>query len=132
MGLAVYNRTTNQVRTVIREDHGGYRPPEGWELVAVEQLPAGWTVEPMSVAERATRIAAIKQRCADEILAKLPDWKQRNLTARGLELSRKEYRGEPFTAEEQAEYDAIEAAWQWVKERRAQSDAEEAALDQPV
>lgn len=46
MPLAIYNRKTNQVQTIIRDDHGGYRPPDGWELLPVEKLPAGWTPEP--------------------------------------------------------------------------------------
>lgn len=128
MGLAVYDRATNQVRTVIREDHGGYVPPDGWELVAIEKLPAGWTPEPLSETARADRVAEIKRRCEEDILAQIPAWKQRNLTARGLELARKEYHGEKFTPEEQAEYAAIETAWAWVKERRTASDAEEAQL----
>lgn len=128
MPLAVWNRETNQVRTVIRDDHGGYKPPDGWELVPYEKLPDGWTPEPLPEPDRAARVAEIKHRCEEEIIARLPAWKQRNLTARGLELARKEYRGEPLSDAEKVEYAAIEAAWKWVKERRAQSDAEEASL----
>lgn len=46
MPIAIFNRKTNQVRTQIRDDHGGYRPPDGWELLPVEKLPEGWTQEP--------------------------------------------------------------------------------------
>jgi hypothetical protein len=41
--LAVYNSTTNQVVTFIRDDHGGYVPPAGYTLV--ESLPPEWTWE---------------------------------------------------------------------------------------
>lgn len=56
MGLAIYNRTTNKVQTVIRDDHGGYLPPPGWELVPVQDLPAGWTrdISPQEAAAAAT------------------------------------------------------------------------------
>lgn len=74
MGLAIYHRATNQVRTVIRDDYGGYRPPDGWELVPVEQLPAGWTrYDPRDLdVERAAKITAIDARSAALIVAGLP------------------------------------------------------------
>lgn len=131
MSIAVFNRNTNQVRTVIRDDHNGYLPPEGWELLPVEKLPKSWIQEPLPKTDRVALIAEIKQGCEAKILAVLPAWKQRNMIARGLELARKEYRGEKMTPQEQSEYEAIETAWRWVKELRAQSDAEEALLQCP-
>lgn len=47
MSYAVYNPETNQVQTFIREDHGGYVPPEPYTLVLEEELPEGWTKEPI-------------------------------------------------------------------------------------
>ena len=128
MPIAVYNPKSNHVRTFIRDDHGGYIPPDGWQLLPVEKLPDGWTWEPLPAEARAAAIAAIKTRCEADILAAMPAWKQRNMIARGLELARKEYRGEKKSPQETAEYDAIETAWAWVKARRAQSDLEEQAL----
>lgn len=128
MSIAVYHAGTNQVRTFIRHDHGGYRPPEGWELVPADKLPVGWAREPPAKADLDAQIQAIKQACADDILAKVPDWKQRNMTARAVELLEAKAAGAKWSPEEQAEADAIRAAWRWIKERRARSDVEERAL----
>lgn len=51
MAFALFNPLTNQVQTFIREDHGGYRPPEGWELRTAEELPEGWTMAPEDTSE---------------------------------------------------------------------------------
>lgn len=45
MAIAVYNPTTHQVLTFIRDDHGGYAPPLGFELVADFALPPGWSYQ---------------------------------------------------------------------------------------
>lgn len=68
MPLAIYDRKTNQVSTIIRDDHGGYRPPDGWELVPVEKLPAGWTAEPAAELPRAITAETIEaaQRLIDD------------------------------------------------------------------
>lgn len=127
MPTALYNPKTNQVRTFIRDDHGGYRPPEGWELVPVEKLPEGWTREPPTQEEIDGQLQQIKVQCRADILAKFPEWKQANMTARALELLEMQTAGSKWSPAEQAEADAIRAAWQWIKERRAQSDADELA-----
>src|SRR5690606_24310596 len=57
------------------------------------------------------------------ILAAYPDWKQQNMTARGVELIRV---GETnWSPEEQAEADTLQAAWDWIKAVRAASNAME-------
>lgn len=61
MPVAIYSRERNQVRTVVRDDHGGYRPPDGWELIPVEKLPAGWTQEPAAEPIDTQRSAAITE-----------------------------------------------------------------------
>ena len=84
------------------------------EVAALEAFHAG----------NAPKAAAVKAEARRRILALYPDWKQANLTARGVELLRK---GEArWTAEELAEADAIHAAWDWVKSVRSASDAIEA------
>lgn len=72
--LAIYNPLTNQVQTWIRPDHGGYRPPDGWELRTKAELPAGWTLyDPRDLdAERAVKIEAIDARSAALLLAGFP------------------------------------------------------------
>jgi hypothetical protein len=45
MSYAVYNPETNQVKTFIREDHGGYIPNPPYILVFDNELSEGWTLE---------------------------------------------------------------------------------------
>ena len=71
-----------------------------------------------------TRIIDIKRIAGEIIYAKYSDVKQRNLTARGLELARAEFLG-VLTEAEDTELDGIQAVWDWVKSiRSASNDAE--------
>lgn len=70
--------------------------------------------------------AAVKAEAARRILALAPDWKQRNATARAVELVRK---GEAaWTADEAAEAAGIEALWTRIKAIRGASDRIEEGL----
>jgi len=85
-------------------------------------LVAAWSVE------RDRLVAAVKAAAGAEILARLPEWKQRNLTARGVELLRKIVQATASPAEI-AEADAIEAVWRdQVVPVRAHSDQVEAVI----
>lgn len=67
------------------------------------------------------RITAIKTEAGNIILARYPQWKQTNMIARSIELDRiKSER--VLSVGEQAEYDSYEAAWDWVKRVRSESD----------
>jgi hypothetical protein len=70
----------------------------------------------------------IKLVARDHILAVFPAWKQANMTARSVELTRAGLAGN-LTAGEQAEEAAILAAWDWVKSVRTYSDTMEAAYE---
>lgn len=70
----------------------------------------------------------IKLIARDHILAVFPAWKQANMTARSVELTRAGLAGD-LTAGEQAEEAAILQAWDWVKSVRAYSDTMEAAYE---
>ena len=76
------------------------------------------------------RVARIKARTGEKILELLPEWKQRNLTSRSVELTRIQL-DRALTAEEVSEVIAIEAAWSQIKALRATSDAAEASGIQP-
>ena len=77
----------------------------------------------------AVRVAAVKAEARRRIVSRYPDWKQANMTARGLELVSL---GVNITADEAAEMDALRAAWSWIKSVRAASDAIEVRLaEQP-
>lgn len=75
---------------------------------------------------RAELVAAAKAEAGRRILAILPDYKQRNLLARGLELHAKG--PATWTAAEQAEWAAGDALWTRIKAIRARSDAIEAEI----
>jgi hypothetical protein len=70
----------------------------------------------------------IKLVARDHILAVFPAWKQANMTARSVDLTRAGLAGN-LTAGEQAEEAAILAAWDWVKSVRTYSDTMEAAYE---
>ena len=75
-----------------------------------------------------TGMARIKLIARARILTVFPEWKQANMTARSVELTRARMAG-ALTAGEQAEEAAIQAAWDWVKSVRAYSDTLEAAYE---
>jgi len=56
------------------------------------------------------------------IVGRYPEWKQRNMIARMVELNTK---ATP-SAEEEAEMAALQSVWDWVKAVRAESDRLEA------
>lgn len=85
---------------------------------------AAWTWP--DAARRADLVAAVKTEAGRRILAILPDYKQRNLLARGLELHAKG--PATWTEAEQAEWSAGHALWQRIKAIRLRSDEIEAAL----
>lgn len=68
----------------------------------------------------------VKAEARRRILAVFPDWKQANMTARGVELQDIWRRTGSWTEQEQAEADALQAAWAWIKAVRSASDVLEA------
>lgn len=77
---------------------------------------------------KAAKIVEIKAAAGDKIVAKLPEWKQRNMLATGLKLRDiKETRA--WTVEEQAVKTKLDEAWAWVTTVRDASDALEAQVD---
>lgn len=76
--------------------------------------------------------AAVKAEARRRILARLPDWKQQNMTARGVELQDIWRRAGSWSPEEQAEADALAGEWAWIKDVRAASDAIEALGEIPI
>lgn len=70
----------------------------------------------------AQRIPGIKAAAGTVIVERYPEWKQRNMIARMVELNTKS----TPTVDEEAEIAAIQAVWDWVKSVRAESDRLEA------
>jgi hypothetical protein len=72
----------------------------------------------------------VKAEARSRIIAIADEDRQRNMTARGLELLRQG--PDTWTPEEQAEVDAIDAIWQQIKAIRAASDTIEAMSPIPA
>ena len=64
----------------------------------------------------------VKMEAERRILARFPDWQQRNMIARGVDLLRKRVEGATWSAQEQAEADALQTAWDWVLAVRVASN----------
>jgi hypothetical protein len=95
--------------------------------MSVDEIVARQAEEQPAVAVTAIMVKAEAQR---RIFARYPQWRQANMTARGVKLLRK---GEPnWTAAEQAEAVALDVAWLWIMSVRAASDALEAMVPIPV
>jgi hypothetical protein len=80
----------------------------------------------------APRSAHVKAEAGRRILARYPGWKQRNMTARAVELTFKVAQSGALSADEGAETAALQAAWDWIKAVRAASDALEAVAPIPA
>lgn len=95
----------------------------------LEWLDAGNIPEPIQTPEEseADRIQAIKSKAGSVITGRYPEWVQRNMLARFNELVEIKVDGGVFTTAEQTEYDALKAAWQWVKDVRTTSNDAETA-----
>jgi hypothetical protein len=98
----------------------------GSTIVNVGGVPTRvWQSTPIPINDRK---AAIKAEARRRILAVFPDWKQANMTARGVELVKLRALNGLWTTGELAEADALQAAWDWIKAVRAASDALEVSL----
>ena len=82
--------------------------------------------------EAEARIDAVKAEARRRITQRFPDWKQANMTARGVELTFKLAQGQSLDAQEAAEVAALQAALAWIKAVRAASDAIEALAPMPA
>lgn len=70
------------------------------------------------------KIGMVKDYAGKLILARYPDWKQRNMTMRVLTLQSVS----PLTDDEQAELASISVAWDWIESVRTASDSLEQDL----
>lgn len=76
--------------------------------------------------------ASVKAEAARRILARYPEWKQRNMTARGVDLLSRRLVAGAWTDAEAAEASALQVAWDWIKSVRATSDALESLAPIPA
>ncbi len=91
-----------------------------WEYRALPVQP-----EPESVSSiddlRAAAVTQIKHGASQIILSRYPDWKQRNMTARAVQLL-------AAGTASGAEWDALSAVWAWISAVRQESDRVEASI----
>jgi hypothetical protein len=95
-------------------------------VIGSDKVTRQWTVARKPLAEQHQ---AVKDEARRRILARFPDWKQANMTARGVELTLIKI-GREWTQKEQAEAERLQTDWGWIKSVRSASDAIEAM--QPI
>lgn len=118
----------NPTRDFRVQDDGDGRGPRivRWDA---EKLGPQPTSDVLFAAEAAAldavRVRAIKAAARQVILARYPEWRQANMTARAVELL--DIRSSrAWTSEEDAGAQALRAAWGWIKTVRGESDRAEA------
>ena len=94
---------------------------DGWTITATRTV--AWAdIERV----REDRISMVRTDAYNKIVSVLPEWKQRNLTARAVELL--SFGVENWTVDEQAEWDVGQALWGHIKLVRAATDSFEIAI----
>lgn len=117
----------------IRLSDGAYIPAvpgnNDWDEYQ-KWLVSGGSPLPVETLEEAKtrRISEITAEAGSRILARLPDYRQRNMLARLHELHDKRLDGAALTTAEQAEVTNFRAAWNRVKQVRQVSNAAEAQV----
>lgn len=120
------------IRPVQEEAPPSYNP-------SLASLQTTTTVEPSRVVISYSVVSrplvnqkqAVKDEAGRRILARYPEWKQANMTARAVELQDIWRQVGSWTGTEQAEADAITEAWAWVKSIRQRSNEIEALTPIP-
>jgi len=100
--------------------------PRWRDGLSADELQALWLVKLED-----ERVAALKTHAGNVILARFPDWKQRNMIAHSLKLDRIA-RTRTLDIDEQSAYDSYEAAWAWVEKIRLESDRLEKIPDATI
>lgn len=132
-GDIVLNAAADPANDLYHYVEAGAAPGRFQRSAGVGFANDGWTITATRTVEwidldaiRERRRAEVKAEAGQRILSILPDWKQRNLTARAVELTAQG--PQTWTAEEQAEWDAGQALWTWVKAVRLATDIFEADI----
>lgn len=111
IGVSIGKRDDKQTWTVQLED----------EATAEQRAAAQAVVDAFDA--RAGDPASVKAEASRRILARYPDWQQRNMTARGIELLSQKLVAGDWTEAEASEAGALQTAWGWIRAVRAASDA---------
>ena len=109
------------------DPHDGLGPRiTRWDLPIPQPSPAVISAAHAN-ALRADAVMATKAEAGRRILARFPDWKQANMTARAVEIVAAK-QGRLLSETETAEETALHAAWAWIKAVRSRSDEIETSL----
>jgi len=127
MGTAIANAEGNVFSFAANGEPRPLRAGESY-IYDVDSLEDAKPDSQKTAEAKANAVKAIKAKAGADIVAIVPEYKQRNALARMLELVNKKVDGGTLTAEEDAEVAAVESLWATVKAIRAQSDIDEAVL----
>jgi len=89
--------------------------------VYADRVEGVFTITDNLTKAKANQIGVLSDAAMQEILSLYPEWQQRNMTARGVELLEKKLDA-TLTAAEQTELDNLRSAWEAIKAIRAYSD----------
>lgn len=81
-------------------------------VITTESVTKTYTVERKPIEEQKE---AVKAEARRRILVTFPEWKQANMTARAVELQNLYRLNGSWSPQEQAEQDALQGAWDWIK-----------------
>lgn len=115
--IPAYNQETQRIRSYEEITDAIY---QRWEIIDKDT----------SQLEQ-ERVAGIKGKAAQLIEEIAPAYKQRNMIARSVELDRIVNGGGQLSTSEQAEFDAMNTVWSYVKQVRAFSNELENREDKP-
>lgn len=96
----------------------------GEDFPTPDELDEAWLICLQEEKKEQAKEGAYKR-----IIAILPEWQQRNYTAKSVELTEKKVDGVALTPEELIILDVIKAKWVLIQQIRAASDSIEADID---
>lgn len=120
-GSGLHRAITQAGHSLVHHDGIWIASDESAVQAIIDAYPASATAAPI--------IVEVKLHARERILARYPDWRQANMTARSVELTETLATGGVLTADEQAEVAAMKAAWAWIKSVRVKSGEHEAAIN---
>jgi hypothetical protein len=105
--------------------------PDGFTRIASEAELAS-VLRPYGLVGPVVLAEDVKAEAQRRIYEHYPEWRQLNMTARGIELQDIWREAGQWTEQESADAKACRQAWEWIKSVRAASDALEALSPIPT
>jgi len=127
MGTAIKNTEGNVFSFVQNDPPRPLRAGESY-INDVDSIEDAKSDTQKAAEAKAKAVASIKAKAGADIVAIVPEYKQRNALARMLELVNKKVDGGTLTDDEQSEVATMQSLWGTLAAIRAQSNADEASL----